>query len=163
MALCLVAQCYLPLVVTLYPLDRDFMAHLLLLDHPCPPTQDRCIDCPLKGMHVVYSILDLPQLPTNDVFSYSIQFRLQPGYRPPPGGWTTPPLDRPHPPEHGESEKGPLPPHLERNEPLKVKYVSSKSAKKGGVSSGKKTVQDENEKIMVRMFYHGGGVVFCIT
>lgn len=76
---------------------------------------------------------------------------MQPGYRPPIGGWTTPPPDRPHLPEPGEGDKGPLPPHLERNEPLKVKYVSSKSGKKGGTSSGKKTVQDENEKIMVRL------------
>ncbi len=42
----------------------------------------------------------------------------------------------------------PLPPHLDRNEPLRVKHVSAKTGKKGG-ALGKKAVKDENEKAVV--------------
>ncbi|XP_064400666.1 eukaryotic translation initiation factor 4 gamma 2-like isoform X1 [Halichondria panicea] len=67
---------------------------------------------------------------------------IQSNYGPPPG-WVTPPPERPHP--LTELAEVPLPPHLERNEPLKVKHISAKTGKKGG-ASGKKAVKNENEK-----------------
>ncbi len=66
-------------------------------------------------------------------------------YGPPPPVWATPPTDRPHPPS--EPTDPPLPPHLERNDSVKVKYVATKPPKK--TTAVKKATKNEHEEAVV--------------